>query len=88
LGGINSGIDPIIGQVDADHNFGEQLLPKEWGNSAAEKVSCPFSGFVTMKGGEYFFSPSSQSCRNGRIESSQFTPSVLIGEAPIDWFSL
>jgi Dyp-type peroxidase family len=58
LGAINLGIDPVIGQVGEDHNLGDQLLPKNWDSSAAEKVSCPFAGFVKMKGGEYFFSPS------------------------------
>jgi Dyp-type peroxidase family len=56
--GANIGIDPVIGQVGSDNNQGDQLLPKKWDNSAADKVSCPFAGFVKMRGGEYFFSPS------------------------------
>lgn len=51
------GIDPVIGQ--GPNNPGEQKLPQEWDDpSAGTNPNCPFSGFVTMKGGEYFFSPS------------------------------
>ncbi len=54
----NFGIDPVIGQAGADQNLGAQQLPKEWDDPTSDKVSCSFAGFVTMKGGEYFFSPS------------------------------
>jgi Dyp-type peroxidase family len=52
------GIDPVIGQnpvvVPTD-----QKLPKEWDNPAAGTANnVSFSGFVKMRGGEYFFSPS------------------------------
>jgi hypothetical protein len=60
----NIGIDPVIGQVGADMNLGAQKLPTQWDDPNAEKVSCPFAGFVTMKGGEYFFSPSLTFLRN------------------------
>jgi deferrochelatase/peroxidase EfeB len=51
------GIDPVIGQ--GPNNQGDQRLPKEWDNPVAGvRDDCPFSGFVKMKGGEYFFSPS------------------------------
>ncbi|MDD5581114.1 MAG: hypothetical protein PHY16_17825 [Methylobacter sp.] len=51
------GIDPIIGQEVNSPN--DQKLPNEWDNPAAgTNDNCPFSGFVTMKGGQYFFSPS------------------------------
>jgi Dyp-type peroxidase family len=51
------GIDPVIGQ--GINNPGEQKLPKEWDNPAqGTNNTCSFAGFVKMKGGEYFFSPS------------------------------
>lgn len=51
------GIDPVIGQ--GTNAPGAQVMPKEWDNPAAStNAGCPFAGFVTMKGGEYFFSPS------------------------------
>jgi deferrochelatase/peroxidase EfeB len=48
------GIDPVIGQPKAG---GSQRYPLTYGQ---EPLSEPFdfSGFVTMKGGEYFFAPS------------------------------
>jgi Dyp-type peroxidase family len=51
------GIDPVIGQTPI--HPGDQKLPNEWDNPAAgtsNKVD--FGHFVTMRGGEYFFSPS------------------------------
>ncbi len=51
------GIDPVIGQGPATPSH--QKLPKEWDNPAAGNANnVSFSGFVKMKGGEYFFSPS------------------------------
>jgi Dyp-type peroxidase family len=51
------GIDPVIGQGINPPN--DQKLPNEWDNPAAgTNNNCSFSGFVTMKGGQYFFSPS------------------------------
>lgn len=48
------GIDPVIGQPT---NGGDQRYPLDYGKAP---LSTPFdfSGFVTMKGGEYFFAPS------------------------------
>lgn len=48
------GIDPIIGQP---RSGGDQCYPREY---QVGPLSQPFdfSGFVTMKGGEYFFAPS------------------------------
>jgi Dyp-type peroxidase family len=51
------GIDPVIGQGAANPNH--QKLPKDWDNPAAGNANnVSFAGFVKMKGGEYFFSPS------------------------------
>jgi Dyp-type peroxidase family len=51
------GIDPLIGQ--GANKAGDQKLFKEWDNSASPVVNnAGMAGFVTMKGGEYFFSPS------------------------------
>jgi deferrochelatase/peroxidase EfeB len=51
------GIDPVIGQ--GTNKPGDQKLPKEWDNPAAgNSGAVPFDGFVRMRGGEYFFSPS------------------------------
>ena len=51
------GIDPVIGQgVNEPH---DQKMPKEWDNpDKGTDDNCPFAGFVKMRGGEYFFSPS------------------------------
>jgi deferrochelatase/peroxidase EfeB len=51
------GIDPVIGQgANQPH---DQKMPKEWDNPAkGSNDNCPFAGFVKMRGGEYFFSPS------------------------------
>lgn len=49
-----TGIDPIIGQG----GNAPYLHRAGWGNVAAPKVRQDFAGFVTMKGGEYFFAPS------------------------------
>lgn len=47
-----TGLDPVIGQ-------GNPTIPlqqtKKWGKNEKEDVE--FSGFVTMKGGEYFYAP-------------------------------
>ena len=47
-------LDPIIGQGPV----GAQHWPKEWDNAAAGTAALSFQGFVKMRGGEYFFSPS------------------------------
>lgn len=46
------GIDPIIGQPAS---ASPQRFVKKWGSMLGERFD--FSGFVTMKGGEYFFAP-------------------------------
>jgi Dyp-type peroxidase family len=51
------GLDPVIGQ--GANRPGEQKLPKAWDDATAGTLDTePFGGFVAMKGGEYFFSPS------------------------------
>jgi deferrochelatase/peroxidase EfeB len=49
------GIDPVIGQGPV--NPAHQKLPNPW-DSTTSVGGVSFSGFVKMKGGEYFFSPS------------------------------
>ncbi len=52
------GVDPVIGQLRPGDNAGPQTLPKKWDDASAGRFDAPFHGFVTMKGGEYFFAPS------------------------------
>lgn len=49
----DTGIDPIIGQPA---HAGSGRYPKKYGVSLSEPFN--FSGYVTMRGGEYFFAPS------------------------------
>jgi Dyp-type peroxidase family len=51
----NIGIDPVIGQTNLG-NEAMQQWPLTWNSSV--KVPADFHGFVTLKGGEYFFAPS------------------------------
>jgi Dyp-type peroxidase family len=48
------GMDGIIGQGD---NRVPQELPSIYGDESSKKIATDFSGFVTTKGGEYFFTP-------------------------------
>ena len=50
------GIDPVIGQAAPGAALDGQLYPDKWGDSLGTRF--PFSGFVSMRGGEYFFAPS------------------------------
>ncbi len=51
----DTGIDPVIGQGPR----GGQRCPVSWGGGKeAERESFDFRGFVSLKGGEYFFAPS------------------------------
>ncbi|MDB6155596.1 MAG: hypothetical protein JWL90_4049 [Chthoniobacteraceae bacterium] len=80
-----TGIDAIIGQrlrnetdpvvkapVEAPHNW-----PAGWGKPTVEVTSPAFAEFVTMKGGEYFFSPSMSflleldGCDAGKLAANQ-----------------
>lgn len=47
-----TGLDPVIGQGEPKFL---QKQPKEWGEEG--KRSIDFHGFVSLKGGEYFFAP-------------------------------
>ena len=51
-----TGIDPIIGQSTTTPI--DPQWPKIWDDATSVKKSHSFHGFVTMKGGEYFFAPS------------------------------
>lgn len=63
LPGGPHGIDPVIGQGPA--NPAHQKLPKAWDDTTAGTANnVSFSGFVKMRGGEYFFSPSIAFLRN------------------------
>ena len=52
--GGHVGGDPLIGQLDPDDRW--QKWPREW--SKEDTLDFDFGGFVTLKGGEYFFAPS------------------------------
>jgi Dyp-type peroxidase family len=54
----NVGIDPIIGQNDGDIDEEDDWpdWPTAWGSEDSEKLF--FGNYVTLKGGEYFFTPS------------------------------
>ncbi len=56
------GLDGVIGQ-DAG-NPGGQAYPNAWDDASANTKPFDFKGFVTMKGGEYFFAPSLHFLRN------------------------
>lgn len=49
-----TGDDPLIGQ-DTNRSAA-QNWPRAWGNSGRKRVN--FGGYITLKGGEYFFAPS------------------------------
>lgn len=58
-----TGIDPVI--ANGANPAGMQKWPATWGQASnGPMVSFDFSGFVTMKGGEYFFAPSLSFLRN------------------------
>lgn len=54
VGGRDTGDDPLIGQ---DRNE-KQRWPKKWGDEASGKTEFNFEAAVTLKGGEYLFTPS------------------------------
>jgi Dyp-type peroxidase family len=55
-----AGIDPVIGQHGGrlKTELGQQKWPAQWNTPRETHMSFSFSGFVTLKGGEYFFMPS------------------------------
>lgn len=55
-----TGLDPVIGQGRSR----TQKWPVDWGEKGAGMKKFDFHGFVTMKGGEYFFAPSISFLRN------------------------
>lgn len=55
IGGIH-GLDPVIGQGLPVP--GQQKQQRHWDDATPPPVPFDFAGFVKMKGGEYFFSPS------------------------------
>jgi Dyp-type peroxidase family len=50
----DAGLDPVIGQ-QAPGSSNVQQQPVDWGSATKKPID--FQGFVTMKGGEYFFAP-------------------------------
>jgi deferrochelatase/peroxidase EfeB len=50
-----TGKDPVIGE-SSDGTFPKIVFPKAWDDTAKKRFD--FHGYVTMKGGEYFFAPS------------------------------
>lgn len=54
----SGGLDPIIGQTDDKKIPLPQQWPCEWAGENRKTQSFDFQGFVTLKGGEYFFAPS------------------------------
>jgi Dyp-type peroxidase family len=55
----NAGIDPVIGQGE---NPTSQQQAVKWGEDTKKTID--FQGFVSMKGGEYFFAPSISFLKN------------------------
>jgi Dyp-type peroxidase family len=57
------GIDPVIGQPGGN-GVGQQKWPAQWDDPREQHKPFDFHGFVTFKGGEYFFAPSIYFLRN------------------------
>jgi Dyp-type peroxidase family len=56
-----TGTDPVIGQSPQAQS---QKWRKNWDSSSSPTVNFGFQGFVTLKGGEYFFAPSLSCLKN------------------------
>jgi len=52
------GLDPLVSQGKPREKNGEQVWPVKWGIQKQVRQDFPFSGFVELAGGEYFFAPS------------------------------
>ena len=52
-----TGSDPVIGQPE-EWEISQQKWPTQWGDPHKQPKPFTFHGFVTLKGGEYFFAPS------------------------------
>lgn len=52
------GLDPIIGQTANKKTPLQQQWPADWAGESRKTKAFNFQGFVTLKGGEYFFAPS------------------------------
>ena len=57
------GIDPVIGQPGGN-GVGQQKWPAQWDDPREKHKPFDFHGFVTFRGGEYFFAPSIYFLRN------------------------
>lgn len=56
------GMDPVAGQKEFEN--APQTWPREWGKAPEKNDNFDFSGFVTCRGGEFFFAPSVPFLRN------------------------
>jgi Dyp-type peroxidase family len=52
----DTGIDPLIGQLPKKHDPPYQTWPSDWDLDPSKPFD--FHGFVTLRGGEFFFAPS------------------------------
>ena len=58
------GLDPIIGQTRNKKTSLQQQWPSDWASEDRKTKAFNFQGFVTLKGGEYFFAPNIKCLRN------------------------
>ncbi len=54
----NLGADPIAGQQGKEEQWPSQTWPSKWGDKKNPIEDASFFGYVTPRGGEYFFTPS------------------------------
>lgn len=64
-----TGIDPVIGQPGG-MGAGQQKWPVQWNDPREQHELFDFHGFVTLKGGEYFFAPSLHFLKNIELVAS------------------
>lgn len=68
------GLDPIIGQTGNKKTPLQQQWPPDWAGEGRKTKAFNFQGFVTLKGGEYFFAPSISFLKNlGQGKQSKLT---------------